>query len=392
MTIIPDPNIEITVPPLSEFDFTPILEEVPVITSPGTVSYETDRDVINKITELAEVRHDGQIIIDESVGFPVLSYASLNESLATVDSTGRITTTGTGNVGILIKSQFLTRKLTHNARTDASFTTNMFDEFVEGSLGRHLVESAVALANTEGDTNLLSLADHAGGNYAWNTNAWTAGVDWSGVSVWNSQAAMRRGLTMISPIHWVGAHHYFVGNGQTVRFLTEDNTVITRTVVNSVQIPNTDIRIGILNEAVPESIKHYKVVPANINDYTVARTSLFLMSGKQPLITTNQTRTAIASSVTRVRPVSTGHAATQYAATREELYPYLKRLVAFDSGQPAFYLINGELVILGCHLGPWSFPSLYGYISEINQAMEDLAGEPTHELTIANLTAFNDYS
>ena len=65
------------------------------------------------------------------------------------------------------------------------------------------------------------------------------------------------------------ANHYTIPNGSTIRFVAKDGAVYTRTVVNSVQVGESDIQIGVLDSDLPASIKWYKLLPQNWRDYMV---------------------------------------------------------------------------------------------------------------------------
>lgn len=403
LKIIPDDSRTIRPLPLDQINFDVVLESVPVVINGGGVTEVTERDLVYEEATGATVRNDGQIHATQEGedNFDVVSFESLDESLATVDENGYVTASeeNEGLVGILVKTQHLKKRVDHNAFVQTSATVSVFKEFAAGSLGRHICDAVDAKALAGGGMALYSTRDHTTPTYIRNTSNWTDSVDWTGVAVWNSQTnSSRRGLTMISPIHWVGAAHYRVANGSTVRFVTADNQVITRTVVDSKAIvaggsTNTDTQVGILNEPVPSSIKHYKVLPANFKNWLVGRESLGnSMLGRQPLLTTNQLQESVLRHTLNMFSLTVSHAQGKLPETPDIRTPYTKTLITGDSGQPAFYLINGEMVVLGCHFSAVSFWFLSGYIDEINQAMEDLAGAPTYSLETVDLSGFTDFS
>lgn len=89
-----------------------------------------------------------------------------------------------------------------------------------------------------------------------------ASCDLTGVG-WHTGNTNRQ-LTMVSPIHFVGANHFRPGVGATIRFLCPDGVIKNCTVASQTAIPNSagvasDLFIGTLTAPIPESegIKYY---------------------------------------------------------------------------------------------------------------------------------------
>src|SRR5690554_5941029 len=106
--IVPDDSKKIIPLPLPEINFSVELEEIQVPIDGGTTSYPTERDLVYEETTGATVRYDGQIIATQEGedNFDTPEFISLDESKATVDEDGYITSSeiNSGSVGILIKT------------------------------------------------------------------------------------------------------------------------------------------------------------------------------------------------------------------------------------------------------------------------------------------------
>lgn len=83
-------------------------------------------------------------------------------------------------------------------------------------------------------------------------------LDLTGAGWWfHGSTGQRRGITMVSPIHYVGASHSMPpGPGATVSFLSSDNIVKNYTIASQVAITNdddenSDLFIGRLNATIP---------------------------------------------------------------------------------------------------------------------------------------------
>ncbi len=65
-------------------------------------------------------------------------------------------------------------------------------------------------------------------------------------------------LTMVSPLHFVGANHYKPGVGATIRFVASDGAIKNYTVASQVAITNdggvpSDLFYGTLTSPIPEA-------------------------------------------------------------------------------------------------------------------------------------------
>ena len=256
-------------------------------------------------------------------------------------------------------------------------------------------------ANLAGkDTGLYTTTDHTASKYIRNTNVWAASYDLTCVPVYNSygmelstnaccpwEAATRRAGTLVSPRHLVFAHHYPIPNGTQLRFVDRNNAVVTLTMTDSVTITGADLQIGVLNTDVPPGqISFARVLPANYTNYFPSS-----LNGI-PAMCFNKVPQAVVSDIGAVLPTPTNATVIAYAvptnAERKRLY---SDKISGDSGQPAFIILNGQLVILNVWTGggPGTGNFIASYTDPINAAMKKLGGG--YRLTPVDLSGYTRY-
>jgi len=234
------------------------------------------------------------------------------------------------------------------------------------------------------NVSIYASMDHATTNYVRNTNCWVHGFDLTCIAAYNSfEMATRRAGTLISPRHVVFANHYFPPNGTELRFVANDNTVVTRVLSNSMQIALTDLRIGVLDSDVPTNLITFaKVLPSSYTNYFPNLLNP-ISTNTIPALCLNQDESALESDISTVTAGISFMAPAD--ATRSRFY---EDKTSGDSGQPAFIILNGRLVLLtvytygGCGSG-WFITA---YLSQINSAMAALGGG--YSLTPVDLSPF----
>lgn len=382
LTITPNTARSIRSVPLSEENFSVELQETSVLTVEGNETTVTLTDATFKRSTEAIARIDGQVFSTPLEGSPQISYRSADLTKATVNSDGRITTTGSGLVDIFAETPWLRRKVTHEARTIQPATVDIFQEYLADTLGLHIREAVAALAASGGHLPLFSTKNHDTVSYSRNPNNWFADYDFTGVSPWNSNGINLKGGTPVTPRHLIHAWHYEYTPpvGTTLRFVTEAGSVIVREVTARARVGATDIGITRLDADLPASIAVYPVLPANWRDYLVT-----VFPARIPIISLDQEQNALCRDMTGANSHSIGH----QNATGDRS-PFTETLIIGDSGQPNFMPINDELVFLGCHHTPSAFPHLASHIAEVNSVISDLGGGG--QLTTADLNGFTDFS
>lgn len=258
-----------------------------------------------------------------------------------------------------------------------------------GSLRAHLdaqIDSRIAGKNVATDMRIFSTQNHSTATYVRNTGCWAAGVDLTPISPWNSESAHHKAGILISPCHVLFATHYHPATGTTLRFITADNVVVTRTTIATQSLTMTsglypDLTVARLDSDVPGTISFARVLPDDYTDYLPTLETL-----EVPIFGTDQEEkalvkeTPLTSSVARMR--------TPASLTRRA---WDEGVVGGDSGNPACLIINGKLVLVtvwtygGTGTGTFINPQR----AAINAIMTSLGGGYT--LTDVDLSAYATY-
>ena len=264
-----------------------------------------------------------------------------------------------------------------------------FGEIVEGpGSARYAATVAVDTSLSGRTLNVYTTLDHLAGKYVRSTNCWAYGFDLSCVAVYNSQGMglstnsccpwerpTRRAGTLISPRHLLYANHYPIEHGSLLRFVSKSNTVVTRTLADSMLIKGSDLHVGLLDADVPTNwIGFAKVLPPNFTNYFPTSLS------HVPTLCFNHQEQALVTDIGRLNSSGTNATMIMYVAPadvrRKEFY--LDK-ISGDSGQPSFMILDSELVLLtvwtGGGAGTGSF--VPGYANRINAAMKALGGRYT---------------
>jgi len=286
----------------------------------------------------------------------------------------------------------------------AIILTNLHDRLPADAADKNSARYAATVAietNLAGRTlNIFTTLDHTRAKYVRSSTCWATGFDLSCVAVYNSygmqfstngccpwESASRRAGTLISPRHLIYAHHYTIPNGTQLRFISRSNTIVTRTLTDSMQISNTDLQVGVLDANVPRSwIDFAKVLPANFTHYFPAS-----LDGI-PALCFNQNQEALISDIASLYPSATNATRISFAMPADEARkPFYRDKVSGDSSQPAFLILNGQVVLLTVWTGGGGGIGGFipGYVNEINAAMKKLGGG--WRLTPVDLGRFTNY-
>lgn len=363
-----------------------------VISSEGSVQSTVDDRNIATYNP-ATVDTEGDIDTQETVIgtlTPYLRYESLDPSIATVDSVGNVTRVSNGTARILVKTRLLTKRIDVPVSRETGQTVITLDSYVTGSLARECsdaIDSRIAGLTPAVAKPLFSTA--SGSTYVRNTGCWASDIDLTCVSAWSSVGNNAKfGITAISPLHGVYSRHanYF-GAGTVLHFVTNDGTLITRTVTANQPLAGSgyayDLSIVKWDSDLPASITPAKVLPSNVLDYLPSLSTPYSI----PCLTCDYENKA---TITELHNLTSSVACHQPAdATRLNYY---ESLISGDSGRPCFLIIDGELVLVTIWTfgGAGSGPRIHALHTEINAAMTTLGGG--YQLTVKSLSAFTDYS
>lgn len=371
------------------FVFSINLLENNVVIVEGSESLVTINDVVFRRIVGSTIDTKPTIVLGEvDLGSLVGSFvfSSSDENIATIDQNGITSRVSDGFVRFIVENtttgyvsvSSIFRFLRSNS------TTDIFYSFVSDSLAKHCsdaIDTRIA-----GKNKVTHGLIHNGTSY--NTNRWCSDLDLTGVI-----REIPR-CTAITPRHVVMAEHY--QKAGAISFLASDNTIVTRNIIrrqnvgpsNSSDDYRTDITIGLLDQDLPASIKHYKLLPSNVSG------KLPSLQRGIPALCFDQEEKAL---VTDLFSFSFFSRAYFQIPTNETRLLFYEAKISGDSGNPAFLIINDEpiLVTTWTFGGPGSGPVYHNYISEINTAISQVdtaQGINTgYTLTTVDLSGFPTY-
>lgn len=239
---------------------------------------------------------------------------------------------------------------------------------------------------------LFSSQDHTTPAYVRNTDNWAAThvQALTAISPWNSDAAFQKAGILVSPRHVLFATHYKPADSSTIRFVATDNTVVTRTLSSSLSLTVTgplypDITIGVLDSDVPGTISFAKVLPSGFEAKLPASIQPFQI----PCAATDQEEKLIVVDVANLPSTDDTTTCAMQVPTSALRLNFNEGLVGGDSGNPAFWFINGDLVLLtmwtGAQNGGYG-TSVAAFRDDVNAAMTTLGGG--YQLTTVNLSSY----
>jgi hypothetical protein len=221
---------------------------------------------------------------------------------------------------------------------------------------------------------IFSTLNHASSTYVRNTGCWAYDLDLTCISPWNSAGGITMGGTLISPCHIVFANHYQISNGSKIRYITSNNTIVERTVIDQAVVTNTDAQIGLLDSDVPSSISFAKILPSNWSSYLpnlYRNTQYNSNSAGLPVISLDYDKKA---SVMELHYVASDVSTyIRWPSRNSNFYSFLEMIIGGDSGSPSFLVINNQLVLISTWFSSIAGPFYGGSnINSINTVMNTL--------------------
>lgn len=212
-----------------------------------------------------------------------------------------------------------------------------------------------------------------------------------------------RSGNLISPRHFTLAKHFIftiLSGGTELRFVDDNNNVVTRKATKIITDPLSDIAVGILDADVPNNIKFAKVLPPHHKLYfqqeDVIRYAVFLDSQEKASIGINtylpsrRPRVSGQNNVIYVQNPNFIAIPSLKDRIHPSIYNFYESPVAPDSGNPMFLIIDNELVMIGHWTTSISGPAYTGYFDIINSMMTELGGG--YQLTPIDLRyVYNKY-
>jgi hypothetical protein len=315
------------------------------------------------------------------------------------ESTSSANITITANSG----NESATRSFNITLTVSGAGVVEVIEGGVAGSARKALsdpLDNLLVGANPSTQSLVYTSQNHATVTYIRNTDflLWSTHAEaLTCASPWNSRSGSRRAGTAITPRHAVLAAHYPLYAGDSLRFITSDNTVITRNVVSTSVIfregVNTDAMLVLLDSDLPSSITPCKIFPANYEVYLPAGGTT--RAGEDlPLFSFDQSERG---SVRSLRGASRNQ--SFIVNFREPKLPnrlaFYDSAISGDSGNPIFAVTNSELWLLSTYWSAASGPFYGGLVAELNDAilsLDTLQGDLTgYTVTEGNLSAYPTY-
>jgi hypothetical protein len=189
--------------------------------------------------------------------------------------------------------------------------------------------------------------------------------------------------------------------------VTDAGTVITRTILRTIQHPNygipfaynNDIVIGVLDQDVPSSIQTAKFLPNNWNEY-------FLPNAKAPSLRLNQHEEALVGDLyTHTIAFENAYHVVPFDPSRLNFYygqaqaNPLQGLYGGDSGNGGFIIINSQLVLINVwtYGGPGSGTSVTNektfintMINQLDSQVGSISGHNVQEISLSSFKKIAD--
>ncbi|ESO82608.1 hypothetical protein LOTGIDRAFT_155622 [Lottia gigantea] len=236
---------------------------------------------------------------------------------------------------------------------------------------------------------IFSKQDHTNKVYVRNTHCWAYGLDLTSISPWNSNHGTRKAGTLVTKRHLLWARHYSLKIGDTVRFIMANNTVVDRKIAGTKLVNHSskghesfwgrDIVVGMLDKDVPDGISFSKVMPRDLDEFRP------VYNTRLPVMSTDFEEHAIVTDFSYYRNTGIG---LRIPAKDSIEYEYYEKKIGGDSGNPSFFIINDELVLLFVFTsgGAGGGTSINHYYDEINRLMKEEGSQ--YQLTPVDLQSF----
>lgn len=272
------------------------------------------------------------------------------------------------------------------------------------------------------------------GSLTRNTNSWAhnfTGI--TGIIAWNSRSQGEPDGTQINGAavtkrHIIYSKHASYQAGNTVYFVTKDNTLVTREIVAVKNYPNSwasgDYGIGLLESDLPDSIEPLKVFQKDVfryfdvDDFTsptsttweqptsVDKEVLILNTNQQEKVSIRRLTTVLFKNFTDPNPDSYTTDSYGFFRARTAAGSIAQNwdvnIIPGDSGSPVMMLLDNEVVLIGLwsYVGAGPFLSTPRNYNDINRMITDVdttwandpSGFPASGYTLTNIDLSNYYA
>ena len=370
--------------------------EIEPVFSPVQIGAGTDLPAVEDDKNLT--RHTTTSTGEEASLYTPISYAlgegpvsftftSDNPTKIAIDSAGIVATqvvpeeTATATITVTATQGNLStiRAVSVTLTVSGSTVIDVIEGGVDGSARKALtdiLDSALSGADPVTQQAVYTSQDHAGATYVRNSSFFLSShvQALTCASPWNSSGGNKKAGTAITERHAVLNSHYRFGVGTTLRFVTSDNSVIERTVVQArgiftdVTSPDTDVWMVLLDSDLPASITPCKLFPSDYELYLPAGSYATSYAATSiPLIALDQEEKGIVVDVFNNYTTSSGKLrASWMTPTEPDRIAFNEPIVGGDSSNPVFAAIGSELWLMSSFWWPNFGPFYGGLVSELN--------------------------
>lgn len=328
--------------------------------------------------------------------------------------------TGTTSITATFSTNEKITKVVATSTIAESATQDVFQNFLTGSLGRHIYDQI--REHADGSTSppnhypLYSTFDFTGNNYVKNTGNWANNLDFSGLTVNKVGSGGVTNVTAITPHHAIGAGHYAPAEGDVLYFCDSNNQTVSRTVQSRSFLGSADCVVVRFTEALPSTVKKYKTLPSTFKNYLPINRSFYSTAGAVtsyrgaylPIIVTSHYQWDPQWSLQRpnryayvyeTKLMQDGLNTTTVVFSPASADPnnfsnydgQPSGIRGGDSGSPCFFVINNDLILVHSHTsggGGAIFPS---FLSDIQSAINTLgpSGQSFQTIDLSGFTSFS---
>ena len=272
-----------------DMDFTAVDD----ITGGTTGAENTDKDTVSIDVTEADITHRADMTIEGGVVQGNFTFESKDESIATVNQKGRVDWISDGTVTIRCDGPRGGKINKIPVSMEIGATTTQFQRFVNGSWAKAAHDQMLAIINgitASPTTQFLYSSRGFSSPAAYNPDCWALpNIDWTSKVMRDDHPinlSHMRALALITPRHCLGMSHTQSTIGAEYHFLTPDNTVVKRTLIDIITlhggpqgfphfdpsfsdtVGRLDFGIYLLDSDVPSTIHPAKLMDPNWRDYT----------------------------------------------------------------------------------------------------------------------------
>jgi hypothetical protein len=209
-----------------------------------------------------------------------------------------------------------------------------------------------------------------------NPDSWLYGIDKTG---WSASEYFGDQAIVLTPRHVSFAAHYFGGTppppGVPFNFYDLSGNLTIGTVLSSTRIGSTDIRVVLLTNDLPDTIKPVRIASNEFLDY-IDWASASDPRSRTPMVWRNKFRIARTldhdNTTGNQSLTSNWYSSDPTDPTRLDFY---SQAIQFDSGSPISFLFKNDAILVGHFLygyGNEAGPRYGSYLTEIKNAIDAL--------------------